>query len=190
MDRFFAYGFSRVTMEEIASGLGISKRTLYRYVDNKLELFERALDEFFVQTSTATDSIMTKKTPYDVKLALFLDVIGRQMSRLNFEFVRDAKQNAPEAWDLIVSVRRKGIETNFAKLINEGRRKGLVQGRYDDKLILDVFLGALERVTSSEAVFHTNISMKEATLLVVTMLLNGIVRTPHSSSKPARRVAS
>jgi hypothetical protein len=90
---------------------------------------------------------------------------------------------------LIFSVRRKGIETNFAKLIKEGRRKGLLEGKYDDKLILDVFLGALERVTSSEEVPHANMSMKEATQLVITMLLNGILRPPRSSPRSKTRVS-
>src|SRR5690606_41317726 len=37
---FFRYGFSKVTMDEAAEGLGMSKKTLYRYFPSKEVLLE------------------------------------------------------------------------------------------------------------------------------------------------------
>ena len=37
-DLFMRYGFKSVTMDDVARELGISKKTLYRFFDNKLAL--------------------------------------------------------------------------------------------------------------------------------------------------------
>jgi AcrR family transcriptional regulator len=42
-EHFFACGFVSITTDEIAAGLGISKKTLYRHFRSKKELLESAL---------------------------------------------------------------------------------------------------------------------------------------------------
>lgn len=39
-DMFLSYGFKSVTMDDIASELGISKKTIYKYFSNKVELVD------------------------------------------------------------------------------------------------------------------------------------------------------
>ena len=41
---FLRYGFKSVTMDHIARELGISKKTLYQFVDNKIDLIKKVLE--------------------------------------------------------------------------------------------------------------------------------------------------
>ncbi|MDD3721231.1 MAG: TetR/AcrR family transcriptional regulator [Lutibacter sp.] len=43
---FLKYGFKSVTMDDIASDLGISKKTIYKYYKNKVELVDEAVHYF------------------------------------------------------------------------------------------------------------------------------------------------
>ncbi len=177
MHKFFTFGFSRVTMGEIASGSKISKKTLYKYFNNKLDLFECVMNKFLEEISENIDLILKEEVPYTDKFKLFLDLIGHQVERLSSNSIKDIKDNAPEAWSLVVFVREKGIETNFVKLIDEGKQKGLINCTYDDKFILDIFLGALERLTGSERMANSSISMKEVIQSLTSILMQGILKT-------------
>jgi len=39
-DMFLSYGFKSVTMDDIANEMGISKKTIYKYFSNKIELVD------------------------------------------------------------------------------------------------------------------------------------------------------
>jgi AcrR family transcriptional regulator len=43
-DRFLEEGFHRMTMDELAAELGMSKRTLYRHFRGKIEVLDAVLD--------------------------------------------------------------------------------------------------------------------------------------------------
>ncbi len=43
---FLKYGFKSVTMDDIANDLGISKKTIYKYYKNKVELVDEAVSYF------------------------------------------------------------------------------------------------------------------------------------------------
>ena len=54
---FFRYGFSKVTMDEAAEALGMSKKTLYRYFPSKEELLEEVTSAHMEECDSALKSI-------------------------------------------------------------------------------------------------------------------------------------
>ena len=43
VELFMKYGVRSVSMDDISKGLGVSKKTLYSYIDNKGELIEKVI---------------------------------------------------------------------------------------------------------------------------------------------------
>lgn len=56
-DLFLSYGFKSVTMDDIASALGISKKTIYQHFDNKTMLVKASAFHLFEVISTGIDQI-------------------------------------------------------------------------------------------------------------------------------------
>lgn len=56
-EKFLSQGFKSVTMDEIASGLGISKKTVYTHFSTKTELVEATTNLVFERISTGIDVI-------------------------------------------------------------------------------------------------------------------------------------
>lgn len=56
-DLFLNYGFKSVTMDDIATNLGISKKTIYQYYDNKTKLVEAVTMQLFETISIGIDQI-------------------------------------------------------------------------------------------------------------------------------------
>ncbi|WP_088323877.1 TetR/AcrR family transcriptional regulator [Polaribacter tangerinus] len=60
-DLFLNLGFKSVTMDEIASKLGVSKKTIYKYFKNKTELVGAVTDYMFHTICFGIDRICEKK---------------------------------------------------------------------------------------------------------------------------------
>jgi AcrR family transcriptional regulator len=59
---FLNLGFKSVTMDDIASKLGVSKKTIYKYFANKTELVAAVTDYMFSTVSCGIDDICALKT--------------------------------------------------------------------------------------------------------------------------------
>lgn len=56
-DLFLNYGFKSITMDDIANNLGMSKKTIYQYFDNKTKLVEATVLYLFEFISAGIDNI-------------------------------------------------------------------------------------------------------------------------------------
>ena len=60
-DMFLNYGFKSVTMDDLASEMGISKKTIYTHFQNKTKLVEATTDYLFCNISEGIDTILKEK---------------------------------------------------------------------------------------------------------------------------------
>ncbi len=56
------YGIKSVTMDDVARELGISKKTLYQYVENKNELVSKVLDYLLDKKIVLSRELLKKKS--------------------------------------------------------------------------------------------------------------------------------
>src|SRR5438046_4627329 len=66
---FFSPGFRRVTMDDLAEELGISKKTLYAHFPGKLDLFDAVMADKFAGLELKLKEI-TRAYPHDFSAAL------------------------------------------------------------------------------------------------------------------------
>ncbi len=57
-DMFLSLGFKSITMDDLASEMGISKKTIYTHFQNKTKLVEATTDHLFCAISNGIDSIL------------------------------------------------------------------------------------------------------------------------------------
>ncbi|MBQ4818813.1 TetR/AcrR family transcriptional regulator [Aquimarina sp. MMG016] len=60
-DMFLNLGFKSVTMDDLASEMGISKKTIYTHFQNKTKLVEATTDHLFCTISDGIDAILEEK---------------------------------------------------------------------------------------------------------------------------------
>ena len=57
VELFLTYGFKSVTMDDIANALGMSKKTIYQYFENKTVLVEESVMYLFQTISSGIEDI-------------------------------------------------------------------------------------------------------------------------------------
>jgi AcrR family transcriptional regulator len=133
---FFAHGYSKVTMEEIAESVGITKKTIYNHFPNKLDLLDRVI-------AGAVQSIL--KTLESIAGDPNLDFLEKITKMLEFIFIEFTvhKRNLLEEFtkyttdandDILPDVREKLVHI-IQKLFDEGVSKGLIKESVSRDLI-------------------------------------------------------
>lgn len=84
-DLFLTYGFKSITMDDIANSLGISKKTIYQYYDNKHKLVEATTLHLFDQIYDGIHHICeVNENPieeiYDIKNLVMTHLKGEKSS--------------------------------------------------------------------------------------------------------------
>src|SRR6516164_11072538 len=134
---FFSHGFRRVTMDDLADELGISKKTLYAYFPGKFDLLEAVLADK-LRSVEATLKEVTHAHPDDFPATLreLLTGTQRELDEIKPPFVRDMRQKAPDVFKLVERRRAALIQRYMGKFFVDGQRLGMVRKDVPAKLII------------------------------------------------------
>lgn len=123
---FRTIGVRNTTMDDLARGLGISKKTLYKVIDNKADLVYLCVQLDLKQKEQETE-LITKKTENAIEEMLLIGaLIYKSLQLFHPATIHDLTKFYPEAWKLI-----EDHKEHFAKnVIRNNLKKGVKQGLY------------------------------------------------------------
>lgn len=173
--RFFDEGIARVSVDEITSELGMSKKTFYKYFDRKEELVQEIVSRMLGETGLKVDGIVAMQVPFPAKLEALLGIAGRVFKTINKKMLRDLQIFAPEAWVQIQTFRRERIFTTWAALIQEGKSTGYIRSEINPRVFLLALYAAVENVVNPAVLSNESFSCDEALESIIAIFLNGIL---------------
>jgi AcrR family transcriptional regulator len=148
---FFRYGFSKVTMDEAAEALGMSKKTLYRYFPSKEDLLAEVTSSHMEECDAEIKGICHRSelSPLE-RLKLTMSYITGIFSQMSEQLVHDLRRNAPDIWKQVEEHRQKSIEGDFGSLIREGRQKGQFRKDVDERLFILIYSHVVRDILNPE----------------------------------------
>jgi TetR/AcrR family transcriptional regulator len=184
-NRFARFGFSKVTMDEIAQDIGLAKASLYYYYPTKENIFRAVVareQEKFLQY---TKEILRDIKPAGEKLRTYVRqriVLGNQLMNLSALSSSFWQESKPGFRDLFVAFSREEIGIITAIII-EGKHSDEFQVASPEKtaeLVVHVLQGLRLRffhVTQTHNETHEHIENFEKQVdLLMNTLLHGIVK--------------
>ena len=106
-EMFLQFGYSKVKMEEVAAGLGISKKTLYKFFPSKENLIrEIVLSRQCVVENYINKIWEDKSLDFVAKLRNMMDYLSQQSSRVRGPLMDDIRKCIPEVWNEIHDFKR------------------------------------------------------------------------------------
>jgi AcrR family transcriptional regulator len=144
-DQYLRLGFSRVTMDETASVLGISKKTLYLHFASKEDLVREVCVHFQNDCDAGIRAIHQDASLSPVqKLRRQTEYTAELYRQMSPSLIHDLQRSQPEIWRDIEDHRKQCVETDFMALIREGRANGTFRQDIDEHLFLKVYLITVE----------------------------------------------
>jgi AcrR family transcriptional regulator len=173
---FFAHGFRRVTMDDLAEELGMSKKTLYTYFPSKNALLEAVLLDRCARIEADLDRLSRDvSSDFAGSLRQLLAGMQRHAEEIQPPFLRDMRREAPQMFSVVVKRRREIVERCFGRLFTEGRRMGFIRKDIPVKVLLEILLGAAEAVVNPVKLAELGLTVNASCSAVISVVLEGIV---------------
>jgi AcrR family transcriptional regulator len=143
---FMQYGLKSISMDDIARTLGISKKTLYQYVNNKADLIQKGLVMHVEEEKMILNEIhKTAENAIDemIKISRY---VGQTLQKINPSVIHDLQKYYQSSWELMESLHFE--HTYF--LIKNNIIKGIVEGLYREDVSADIiaklYIGRIDLV--------------------------------------------
>jgi len=179
-ERFFAVGFRSITMEEIATSLGLSKKTLYVHFATKNELVEAVLMAKAGRVRACLDKILAESTPVEEKMATVLEAIQEETAEVKAPFLHDLRRYAPEVFEHFRTFRAATIPGYFSRIMEEGQRAGRVRKDLKPALILTLLMSSIEGILNPDSLLRLKSTPREGIETILKIVFEGILIRPDS----------
>lgn len=173
--RFFMYGFMNVSMDEIASLVGMSKKTIYQHFPSKNRLIEDCIKEYIIAAIKRYKQIVNSPIEYIDKLYKILSLVGNTYLKMSKSYRDDLRLRRPDIWHRIEEIRKRTVFTDFTIFLNEGIEKGIVRSGIHPATLLIAYIGALQGVYDSNEVVKTTDSSVDVFDTITRIMLDGIL---------------
>jgi len=173
---FFQFGYSKVTMDEIAASIGISKKTLYKFFPGKEYLFKELITTMKCSIDVHIDNVWNdEKMDFMDKLKSVMNFIGKQTTRLQAPLLEDLHKNFPELWQEIHDFRKANAVTRFTAFINEGVKTGVFRKDIDRELIVLFYLHAIQGLINPETLSQLPYTANQVFDAIIRIIFEGIL---------------
>ncbi len=174
-EMFEKYGCSKVTMEELADSLCMSKKTLYKHFSNKEHILKELLNAIKCEVDSFTETLISDKSmEFIEKLKRFMNFIARLGSKMEGPLVHDLMRNHPEFWRDIQEFRHKKAHSNLSRLIEQGMKSGIFRKDINTEVVVIAYVNAIHSLINPDVLSRLPISADQVFKEVVKILFEGI----------------
>ena len=117
---FFRYGVRRVTMDDVAKALGMSKKTLYQYYSDKDELVAEATRAHLERERIEFDEIFCNSENSIKCLFSISQCMRKSLSEINPSVLFDLKRFYPKSWEYWTEFKDQYIFKSIVENIKKG----------------------------------------------------------------------
>jgi len=171
--RFMELGISKVTLDEIASDLRMSKKTLYKYFPSKQDLLRNVILERIQRNGKRFTDIMGSGKPFVEKLQEMFAFAGREFSTPGRQFVLDLRRFAPDLWEEAETYRRKTIVTNVRNMIEQAKGERMIREDLNVDLFVLVFLNAVQNILTPQTLSEQPFTGLQAFRGILSIIFEG-----------------
>lgn len=173
---FLQHGFRTVTMDDLATEMGMSKKTLYVHFKGKRDLLQAVMEAKFAQFQQDMAEIHSEEP------AAFADTLHRLLAcgqrharEVTPTFVRDLLREAPDLIDLMKVRRRAVIAHTFGRLLRVGQEANAVRKDISVEALVAILLGTTEAVSTPENVAARGVSPGTIIDEILSVFLHGVL---------------
>jgi len=147
---YFQYGIKSVTMDDVARELGMSKKTLYKYISNKDELVEYCMNSLVEKRDCEFKEIEDEKVNAIEELFMVNEHIVKMLKNYNPSTEYDLKKYYPHLYEKLREFRRGNMYEAVKNNIIKGKQEGLYRGDLNEDIISRVHVSRIENSYANE----------------------------------------
>jgi AcrR family transcriptional regulator len=176
---FFANGYSQFTMDALAAGLGMSKKTLYVHFAGKDEIIAALIDHLGAEIRADADALLrNRELNLAEKLRGFVEGMLERMATLSPRTVRDLQRYAPQLYARVELVRGTTLPYVFGRFLEEGQAAGLVRTDLPSGFAIEYFLHAMQGLMHPTTLERLRIPPRNVIATGIDLFFGGLLTNP------------
>ncbi len=128
---FFRLGIKSLTMDDVARELGISKKTLYQFVENKDDLVAKVMDRHMDGQCQADGVLHTESSDAIDEMVRVIKQVMHDLQQMKPNVIHELQKYHRETWERIEHFQRDYIYRVAKDNLDWGRRDGLYREDFD-----------------------------------------------------------
>jgi len=173
---FFAHGFRRVTVDDLAAELRMSKKTFYAHYPSKTALVEAVIRDKLGRAEADLRAVMEKPgTDFSGRLQGLLGCLYQHTDEVQAVFVRDIRSEAPDLFALVQEGRGKAIHRYFGQLLEEGRKAGKIRKDIPTQILIEILVSAVDAIVNPKRMLELDLTPKTGLTQIVSVFLEGVL---------------
>ena len=171
---FTEHGMRNVSMDDVSRMLGISKKTLYQYVENKVDLVKK-IGVYIRETIKNRMEELEKMDLNAIDVLLEMSKIaGTRHLRINPVIAFELRKFYPQAYEEYISSKRELIIENVKKNIDQGIKEGLYRQDLNKDIIAHLYFKKIEDFHNPELTDLQNFSYENVFEVMFENHIRGI----------------
>lgn len=141
-DMFFRLGVKSVTMDDVAQELGISKKTLYQFVENKDDLVGKVMERHLEYQCRVDGQLHARASDAIDEMVLVFRQLMTDIQKMKPNVVRDLQKYHRETWEKLQYFQRDYIFTLVLANLQWGRNEGLYRANLNLEITAKLYTAA------------------------------------------------
>lgn len=137
---FRTYGIKSVTMDEIATRLGVSKKTIYQSFADKDQLVDEVIGDLLIYNQTCCNKDRAKATDAIHEVFLAMEMVQQMFENMNPVILYDIERNHPATFQKFLQHKNKFLFQVIKENIERGKKEELYRPDINTDVIARVRL--------------------------------------------------
>ncbi len=147
---FMRYGIKTITMDDLSRELAISKKTIYRYFEDKNDLVKSIIG-FKIEMDKAICERCKREEGNAIETLINISKFAAEhISNINPTVFYDLKKYHPEAWRLMEQHKYHFILDNIRENILRGMKEGLYRDNINAEVVARMYVVSTDIIMSGE----------------------------------------
>ncbi len=173
--RFLEEGFVSVSVDDLCSDLGISKKTFYRIFPSKDDLLHQEADWLMGEAHAFVSGLLQSDKGFAEKALALSTGVATSASKVSRTLIRDMQRHAPDIWKRIEEFRLKTLQISFSQLIEQGVREGYVRTDLNLRIFMLAYIAAIGQVMTPTVLSVEPFSPNEAIRDIFGIFFQGVL---------------
>lgn len=175
MSMYLQFGLRSVSMDQIASELGISKKTIYRHFENKGALVHEGIMRMTNEVTCFTKNIhQNAHNPIDELFAMD-DAMQEYFTSTHERLLFQLKKYYPETYHHLENIKRTEMVNMTVENLERGISEGIYRDDFDPHTIARLYLGQAYMIMNDDFFWKPNVDKKRLRKQALMYHLHGIV---------------
>jgi len=171
---FLKEGFYKTPMDEIAKGLRMSKKTIYKCFDSKETLVKEVVHNFLLQNRAIIQGILGSEDDAVTKSFNLFQHLGRLFLSISDKWLEDIQAHYQDLWKQIDEFRTRMMLANISKLINQGKTEGFVVD-YPTDIMVMFFVSSIRGIINPDFIIRRRLDPKSIMDPTISLIMNAIL---------------